>query len=146
MWKRWLSRLDANGTEAHPPRDVAIAVLLLECARADFENQPAELQTVRQALRDQFALSDEALDKLVGDATVTAREAVSLHGPVTRLNTELSSAEKSELMAWLWRVAAADGRIDPQEEGLLRKLADLLYIPHADFLRAKLAVIDGGAA
>ncbi|TDU30849.1 putative tellurite resistance protein B-like protein [Panacagrimonas perspica] len=146
MWKRWLSRLDATGTEAHPPRDVAVAVLLLECARADFENQPAELEAVRRALRDQFGLTDQALDKLVGDATVSAREAVSFHGPVSRLNAELSPDEKSELMAWLWRVAVADGRIDPQEEGLLRKLADLLYIPHADYLRAKLAVIDGGSA
>lgn len=146
MWKRWLSRLNAPESEAHPPREVAIAMLLLECARADFENQPVELQTVRQALREQFALSDAALDKLVGDAAASAREAVSFHGPVARLNAELSQDEKRGLMHWLWRVAAADGRVDPQEEGLLRKLADLLYVPHADYLRAKLAATDGGSA
>jgi uncharacterized tellurite resistance protein B-like protein len=41
-------------------------------------------------------------------------------------------------------VAAADGRIDAHEEHLLRKLADLLYIPHADYIRAKLAAQASG--
>ena len=146
MWKRWLSRLEAGDSEPHPPRDVAIAMLLLECARADFEDKPVELQTVRQGLREQFGLDDAALDKLVGDAGAAARDAVSFHGPVARLNSELSADDKRALMAWLWRVAAADGRVDPHEEGLLRKLGDLLYIPHADYIRAKLAATDGGAA
>ncbi len=146
MLKRWLSRLEAPDAQQHPPRDVAIAVLLLECARADFQNQPVELETVRRALGEQFGLSDAALDQLVGDATVAARESVSFHGPVARLNAELSATDKRELMEWLWRVAAADGRVDPQEEGLLRKLAELLYIPHADFIRAKLATLDDGAS
>jgi uncharacterized tellurite resistance protein B-like protein len=146
MWKRWLSRLEAPDTEVHPPRNVAIAMLLLECARADFESQPIEMEAVRQALRVQFGLTDEALDHLVGEATAASRDAVSFHGPVSRLNAELTADDKRDLIEWLWRVAAADGRVDPQEEGLLRKLADLLYIPHADFIRAKLAVIDGGAA
>lgn len=146
MWKRWLSRLDAGDSEGHPPRDVAIAMLLLECARADFENQPAELDMVRQGLRQQFGLDDAALDKLLGEAGASARSAVSFHGPVSRLNTELSADQKRELMSWLWRVAAADGRVDPQEEGLLRKLAELLYIPHADYIRTKLEATDGGRA
>ena len=146
MLKRWLSRLEKPDTQPHPPRNMAIAVLLLECARADFENQPVELQAVRQALSEQFGVAGDALDTLVGEAGAAARDAVSLHGPVSRLNQSLSLEEKRELMQWLWRVAAADGRVDPQEEGLLRKLADLLYIAHADFIRAKLAATDGGAA
>lgn len=146
MWKRWLSRVDAPGSEPHPPHDVAIAVLLLECARADFEHQPVEIDAVREALGQQFGLDAAALDALLGQARTTAHSAVSFHGPVTRLNAELSADEKRGLMEWLWRVAAADGRVDPHEEALLRKLADLLYIPHADYIRAKLAVWDGRGA
>ena len=101
---------------------------------------------VRQGLRQQFGLDDAALDKLLGEAGASARSAVSFHGPVSRLNTELSADQKRELMSWLWRVAAADGRVDPQEEGLLRKLAELLYIPHADYIRTKLEATDGGRA
>lgn len=145
MWKRWLDRLQAPEAESHPPRDIATAVLLLECARADFEHAPAELDAVRAALRDAFALDEAALDRLVGEAGRSAREAVSLHGPVARLNAELSAEDKRGLIHWLWRVAAADGRIDAHEEHLLRKLADLLYVPHADYIRGKLAATGGAS-
>jgi uncharacterized tellurite resistance protein B-like protein len=71
----------------------------------------------------------------------SAREAVSLHGPVARLNAELDADGKRDLIHWLWRVAAADGRIDAHEEHLLRKLAELLFVPHADYIRGKLAAL-----
>lgn len=142
-WKRWLSRLEGPQTERHPPRDVAIAVLLLECARADFDKQPAEIESVRAALREQFDLDEAQVDRLMGDAAHSASAAVSLHGPLARLNSELTLDEKRGLMEWLWRVAAVDGRVDPHEEHLLRKVADLLYISHADYIRAKLGAVEG---
>jgi uncharacterized tellurite resistance protein B-like protein len=143
-WRRWLSRLEAPGGEPHPPRDIAVAVLLLEIARADFEHQPAELEAVREGLRAQLGLDEAQLDALLGQAQRSATSAVSLHGPLSRLNAELDADDKRALIAWLWRVAAADGRIDAHEEHLLRKLADLLYIPHADYIRAKLAAQASG--
>jgi uncharacterized tellurite resistance protein B-like protein len=141
-WKRWLSQLDGPRVEPHPPRDVAIAVLLLECARADFEKQPAELDEIRTALRAQFELDDAEVDRLVGQAAQSAASAVSLHGPVSRLNAELTPDEKRALMQWMWKVAAADGHVDAHEEHLLRKVADLLYISLADYIRAKLGAVE----
>lgn len=120
-----------------------MAMLLLECARADFEQQPAELDEVRRLLGSELGLSGAALDELLRDAGQTARESVSLHGAVSRLNAELAPDDKRRLMAWLWRVALADGRIDAHEEHLLRKLADLLHVAHADFVRTRLAVEQG---
>jgi uncharacterized tellurite resistance protein B-like protein len=37
----------------------------------------------------------------------------------------------------LWRVALSDVHIDKYEEGLIRKVADLLFVPHVDFIQAK---------
>ncbi|MCC2657369.1 MAG: hypothetical protein K0Q76_2477 [Panacagrimonas sp.] len=142
-WKRWLSNLDRPQAEAHPPRDVAIAVLLLECARADFDKQPAELDEIRAALRTQSGLDDAEVERLMSQATESASSAVSLHGPVSRLNSELTPDDKRALMEWMWKVAAADGRVDPHEEHLLRKVADLLYVSHADYIRAKLGAVEG---
>lgn len=144
MWKQWLSRLDGPKAEPHPPRDIALAVLLLECARADFEHVPAELDAVRAGLAAQLALPEAELDGLIDEARGVAKGAVSLHGPITRLNRELSAEAKRELMSWLWRVACADGRIDAHEEHLLRKLADLLHISHADFVRTRLDALERG--
>lgn len=146
MLKRWLERLQGPDSDPHPPRDIAMAMLLLECARADFEHAPPELEAVRAALRENFGLDDAALDRLVGDAGRANRDTVSLHAPVARLNAELSAEDKRQLIGWLWRVALADGRLDPHEEHLLRRLADLLHVSHADFIRSKLVTLAGDPA
>lgn len=116
-----------------------MAVLLLECARADFAHEPVEVDAVRLALQSQFGVAVAEIDRLIEQGKRSAREAVSLHGPIARLNAELTQERKRELMHWLWRVACADGRIDAHEEHLLRKLADLLHLPHGDFIRTKLS-------
>lgn len=68
-----------------------MAVLLLECARADFEHDEAEAGAIRQALSSQLGLEAAEVDRLLGEAGQAARSAVSLHGPVSRLNDTLSA-------------------------------------------------------
>jgi uncharacterized tellurite resistance protein B-like protein len=41
------------------------------------------------------------------------------------------------VVEYLWQVAFADGRLDAHEQHFMRKIADLLYIPHADYVAAK---------
>lgn len=138
MWRRWLERLERTPADAHPPRDVAMAVLLLECARADFEHHDIEHAALREVLGSQLQLAAHDIERLLGDAARAAGESVSLHGPVSRINAELSPQDKRALLGWLWQVACADGRVDPHEEHLLRRLADLMHLSHADYIRAKL--------
>lgn len=142
MWKRLLGRLEAEPRDETKTRELASAVLLLECARADFEHTEVEIAAVREALSAHFGLDEQELERLIGDAGREARAAISLHDYVTRLNGELSVEDKRHLMAMLWRVAYADDRLDPHEEALLRKLADLLYIPQADYVREKFAAAE----
>ena len=37
----------------------------------------------------------------------------------------------------LWRVAYADGDLDKYEEHLVRRIADLIHVPHSVFIRMK---------
>jgi uncharacterized tellurite resistance protein B-like protein len=39
----------------------------------------------------------------------------------------------------MWQVAYADGVISAHENHLMRKIADLLYIPHSDYITAKMS-------
>ena len=41
-------------------------------------------------------------------------------------------------MKFLWDIAYADGRIDKYEDYTIRKISDLLYVKHSDFMKAKL--------
>jgi uncharacterized tellurite resistance protein B-like protein len=119
-------------------RHLAMAVLLLETARADFERSPAELRLIRDQLGKAFALDDAQAEALLARALESAGSAVSLHQFIATLNAELDADGKRELLVWLWQVALADGRIEPREEGLIRQLADLLFVPHSDFVRTRM--------
>ncbi len=143
--RKWLSQLTADTRprgETAPPPELAVAILLIECARADFDHTGEEIEEVRKALSKHFGISAANVDQMIADAGKAASDAVSLHGPISRLNDTFSAPEKRSLMETLWRVALADGRIDAHEEHLLRQIADLLFLPHAEFIQAKLTVTE----
>jgi uncharacterized tellurite resistance protein B-like protein len=45
----------------------------------------------------------------------------------------------------MWRVAYADERLDKYEEHLIRKISDLIYVSHRDFIRTKHSARSGAA-
>ena len=134
-----LQKLIRRFSETPPPpekrRELAIAVLLMETARADFEHAEPELETVRQVLD----LESEEASRLMAQARDAASQTVTLHGYVGELNASTDAEGKREIIAMLWQVAYADGRLDPHEEHLIRRIADLLHVPHHEFIRQKLA-------
>lgn len=129
-----------------PSEALSTALLLLELAAADFESDDAELARVGSLLCQHYGLDSAALDQLLTEARSRARQSVSLHEYVQTLNHSLDADGKRRLIAMLWQVALADGRIDKYEEHLLRRLVDLLYIPMADYVQAREAAIAQAAA
>lgn len=119
---------------------IAAAVLLLEMAHADNNHDPAEYDVIRRQLKEHFHLAAGEVEELIDAAAPEARTAVSLYEYLKTLNDGLDMGEKREVLEMLWRVAYADNVLDPQEEHLLRDLAELLYLPHEQFLKAKFAV------
>ena len=120
---------------------LAAATLLMEVARADSRVSEAERQAVRRVIEDHFSLAPEVTHEITAAAEHEAEHATSLY-PMTRLiNDECSAADKVQLIRMLWTVSCTDGRIDAHEEHLVRKVADLLHVPHREFIRAKLQIV-----
>ena len=130
--------------ERRDPLELATASLLLELARADFSESADELEAIRQLMVLHFKLSDEAAERLIGDASRRTDQAVSLHEFTHRLNRELPEGDKLAIVEMLWRVSHADGRIDKHEEQLIQRIAGLLHISDRDRVRLKLKVIVEG--
>lgn len=131
--------------ESHAHR-LAVTQLLLEIARSDLKIEPAEMKVIRAHLASAYGLDDEHLDRLVAAAATHVEQAISLHDTVTVINQAMGPEQKAEIIGALWRVAYADGRLDAHEEALLRRLADLLYVPHSTFIREKLKSGGGQAS
>lgn len=121
--------------------EVAAAALLIEVGRADYESDADEQKTIIEAIRQGSGLQDAELASLIDAGQASAERSTSLYEFTTLINAQYSVDEKFALIEALWRVAAADGDIHRYEDHLIRRIADLLYVPHSDFIRAKLKVL-----
>jgi len=116
---------------------LATAALLFEMLRADDDEHPEERRMLQQSLQKTFSLDEEETSQLIELADREATESVSLYQFTNLINRHFSPEEKIRVVELLWQVAFADGRLDRYEEALVRKIADLIYVPHRDFLQAK---------
>ncbi len=142
----FLSRIEPDvqaGPDEHGLR-LATAALLFEMLRADDDEHPDERSAIERVLRDQFELSEEETLELSRLADQEAAEAASLYQFTGLINDHFTPEQKVSVVEMLWQVAYADGSLDPYEEALVRKIADLIYVPHRDFIRAKHRVQDSG--
>jgi len=117
---------------------LAAAALLVETARADFEEDAEEEAALEKALRQALDLPDTEVRSLLAEAGTRADHATSLYEFTRVINDHFSPERKRELVALMWQVAWADGSLHHYEEHLIRKVAELIYVPHEDFIRAKL--------
>ncbi|MGB0865001.1 MAG: TerB family tellurite resistance protein [Granulosicoccaceae bacterium] len=139
--KAWWQKFQGSSTEPenHERKiQLATAALLIEITRADATVDAIEQQRVEELLRSRTGLQDEALTQLIQEADVAVDEAVSLVDFSRVLVESLSPDERGEVIDMLWQVAYADGRVDRYEDYYVRKLAELLYVPHSRFIQGKL--------
>lgn len=113
-------------------------VLMLQLADADFNSAEQEHQLVLDYLIKEYGLTHTAAEPVFQDALTLALDATSLQAYTSKLKI-LSESERLEVLDQLWQVAYADGTLDPNEEAMLRNVADLLFIRHSDFIKSKLA-------
>jgi uncharacterized tellurite resistance protein B-like protein len=116
---------------------VATALLLIEVARADYDDDLAEDETMLASLEQFFALEESDAKLLLEEARREADHAVELQQFTRRLHEQLSMAEKHRVIEMLWEVAYADERLDKHEDHLVGRLADLLYVPRRDLIRIR---------
>ena len=116
---------------------VATAVLLVEVTRADFRIDTAEQQRLRHLLAQQFDLDDDELDALIEQAESDADHLVSLQHITRLINEHYDHAMKLRVIEMMWQLVYADGEKDHYEEHLMRQVAELLYVSHAEFIQAR---------
>jgi uncharacterized tellurite resistance protein B-like protein len=120
------------------PVHVATAALLIEMTRMDGSIDDAERVKVMHAVETKFGLPKEEVAELLRLAEQEAQEATDYYQFTRLVNEGFTPLQKERLIEQLWRVAYADGELNRYEEHLVRKIADLIYVPHAAFIAAKL--------
>lgn len=117
--------------------ELSAAVLMVEIALADSTIDNDELETIKNMLHEHFHIGRDETENLIELGRQEIDHATSLYNYTRTLNEQLSAGEKTKIIEMLWRVAAADVVIDKYEEYYIRKIADLLYVPHTEYIKAK---------
>ena len=116
---------------------LAATALMIELSRADNSIDQQEIQTIIAIATDTFGLSDDEATDILSEAKLKNAEAISLYEFTDTINQNFNKEQKYNLIRNIWRVAYADKTIDAHEDYLVRKVAKLIYISHADLIKSQ---------
>ena len=120
---------------------VVTAALLVHCANADGDRSAAEDKTLRNILRQHFALSDTDINDVITAAETQERDAVDLHRFTRVLHQRLDRDGRQRMVGWLWEIANADGTIDADEKRVVSLAAQLLDVEVRDSVALRQAAV-----
>lgn len=142
---KWLARLFASTetTTDTTTEDLhrAAAALLMEVARTDGQVDESEQQLLLEAVRRHWRLDDDEMRDIISELQTRLDEATDLFEFTLPLRERWDPETRVRLIYDMWAIAAADGKADEHEEQLIRRVSDLLYVSHGDFIRGKLAAL-----
>ncbi len=132
----------ANAAKTAQQLNLASAALMIEVMNSDHQLDDREAATFLDVLSTSLDLSQQELEELVELAEKQAKQATSLYEFTRLINDHYDYTQKIELIENMWRIAFSDETLDKYEEHLIRKIADLIYVSHSDFIKSKLTARD----
>ncbi len=107
---------------------VAAAALLVHAVAVDGSITAPERAKLESLITAQFDLDPVAAEGLIREATAAEQEAVDLYSFTSLINRACDDEERRRMVAMLWEVVMADGRVGEFEDNLLWRIADLLNV------------------
>ena len=120
--------------------DLTCAALLVEVMNSDHELDEREHQEFMAVLQQSYNIAESDLEELIQLAKDEAFEATSLYEFTKLINDNYDYEQKVELIENMWRIAFSDKRLDKYEDHLIRKVSELIYVSHSDFIKTKIKV------
>lgn len=120
----------------------AAAALMAEVMAVDHDWHELEIERIEELMQESLGLDAEEARQIVSEVLEQQKSRHDLFQFTSAINEEYSQEQKFELLKSLWRVAYADGRVDAYEEHIIRRLADLMHMPHSQFIKAKIDARD----
>ena len=117
--------------------ELTAAILAYEIARSDGEISKDELSVLMEQIKEISSRIGKDKNEILEIIEEYSKESVSFHEFVEDINKNYTKEKKLSLLKFMWKTAYADGRLDVDEERLVRRLADLIKIKDIDVLKLK---------
>lgn len=146
MIDRLLDFLTGNAQPAPAKKakdfELAVAALLIEAERMDDRFDAAERAVIEHVLTARFSLPPDEVRELIAAAEKAVRNSTQLFPFTQRICQAMEPEDRAQILELMWKVAYADGVLDPHEDMLLRRIAGLLHVPDRDRALARQRALD----
>ena len=116
---------------------IATCLLLIEVSKSDDDFSKSEEQKIKSLLKDNFEIPNSELVEMFDLYTSRHDSMTSLYECTEIINKECSYDQKLKIIGYMWDIAFADSKIDKYEDYTIRKVSELIYVKHKDFISLK---------
>ena len=117
--------------------ELTAAVLAYEIARSDGEISKDELLVLMEEIESISTKVGKDKFEILKIIEIYSKDSISFHEFIEDINNGYSKEEKHSLLKFMWKIAYADGKLDVDEERLVRRVADLIKIKDIEVLKLK---------
>ncbi len=117
--------------------ELTAAVLAYEIARSDGEISEDELSVLMEEIEKISIKVGKEKTEILKIVEIYSKDSVSFHEFIEDINDNFAKEQKLSLLKFMWKTAYADGRLDVDEERLVRRVADLIKIKDIEVLKLK---------
>ena len=117
--------------------ELTAAVLAYEIARSDGDISKDELSILMSEIEKIAIKVGRDKNEIFKIVEIYSKDSVSFHEFIEDINKNYSKEDKISLLKFMWQTAYADGKLDVDEERLIRRVAGLIKIKDIEVLRLK---------
>ncbi len=117
--------------------ELTAAVLAYEIARIDGEISQKELDALMEEIKIISRKVGKNEAEILKIIEIYSKDSISFYEFVEDINKKYTKDEKLSLLEFMWKVAYADGKLNVDEEKLIRRLAELVKIKDIEVLKLK---------
>lgn len=117
--------------------ELTAAVLAYEIARSDGDITNDEVSILMEEIKKIAKKVNKDPKEILKIVESYSDDSVSFYEFIQDINSNYLKNEKLELLKVLWKTAYADGKLDVDEEKLVRRVADLINVKDVEVLKLK---------
>jgi uncharacterized tellurite resistance protein B-like protein len=143
--RRFLTDFANGGEEVAMGEDevrLAAAALLFHVIAVDGMVGEEERALLADLLKHRFDLDANEAESLVAEAETAEAEAIDLYRFTSLLKQRLDVADRERVIAMMWKLGFADGRLHEFEDNAIWRVAELLGVSSDARIRLKQAARD----
>ena len=128
---------EVDKKEADFEIELTATVLAYEIARSDGDISDDELSVLMEEIEKIAIKVGKEKSEILKIVENYSKDSTSFFEFIEDINKNYEKDKKLSLLRFMWKTAYADGRLDVDEERLVRRVADLIKIKDIEVLKLK---------